>query len=164
MEDYEFYRQKFLNGRNVKRRELRILRRKKEEFPEDYSLRESKLRTGSVWGIEDKSVSFDTPRDPSVLKDGLRPCLCLEKPADYHEYQTALMAPGTSKFHRLNIINFPTLAAQINPKSNITTTYFLLYASWHAMQKTLQKHFTDLSETDFAELQNLRGIHAETAD
>lgn len=164
MKDYEFYRQKFLDGRKIKRRELRLLKREKDEEPGEYISRGMYLREGSVWGIEDKSVSFDTPRDPDVLKEGLRPCLCLDTPDQYNYYSPVEMAPGTTKFHRTDLPDMPTLAVQINPKSDYQTTYFLIYASWYAMQKTLQKHFTDLKESDFAEMKRLRGFYGQTAD
>ncbi len=164
MNDYEFYRQKFFDGRRIKKRELRLLKRVKEEKSEDYFNREMYLREGSVWGIEDKSVSFDTARDPDSLKDGLRPCLCLDSPGEYNDNLPVEMAPGTSKFHRTGIPGMPTLAVQINPKSADQTTYFLLYASWYAMQKTLKKHFTDLKESDLAEMKRLRGDYGRTSD
>lgn len=107
--------------------------------------REISLTFGSVWGIQDASVPFDKKRKVEEVKARLRPCLILETPDSFEDYDVVHVAPGTSKFHPIGKQHPPCLMAKVPPEDLEQTTYFLLYFSWYSVQKNLDRKITELS-------------------
>ena len=129
---------------NLKRKEIK-------KFTRDIFLnnesekRENELYLGSVWGIDDKSVPFDGNRKDENIKNSLRPCLTLQTPNSFENYDLVQMAPGTTNFHNVGH-NYPEcLRADVPPEDLNQTTYFLIYLRWSSIQKNLDRKICDLS-------------------
>jgi mRNA-degrading endonuclease toxin of MazEF toxin-antitoxin module len=131
----------------LKKKEIRIYKRKKR-VPQNQFIRETSLFKGSIWGVPDKSIPFDRRRKEDEYKDSLRPTLVLTTPDTFNDYDLVWVAPGTSKFHKIGN-KFPyTLKVEVPPENLEKTTYFLMQYHWFAIQKNMEKKFTELtSET-----------------
>lgn len=117
--------------------------------------RELGLQFGSIWGVDDVSVPFDSKREKEHLKDAMRPCLALETPDSFEDYAKIEMAPGTSKEHPI-VSNFPACLIFDNLNRELNqVTYFLLYLSWTSVQKKLRKRFGELSTDQKNLLKNI---------
>jgi hypothetical protein len=134
----------------VKKKEIKKFSRS-EKLNAAIVKRELKLHYGSVWGIDDKSVPFDAKRKDEDLKESLRPCLVIETPKSFEDYDLVEMAPGTTHFHPVGIEYPECLRADVPPEDLYKTTYFLLYLRWSSVQKNLFRNLTELS----TELKNL---------
>lgn len=131
----------------IKKKEIRVYKRKSHSSSEK-SKREISLFQCSIWGVPDKSIPFDRRRKEDEYKDSLRPTLVLTTPDTFNDYDLVWVAPGTSKFHKIGN-KFPyTLKVEVPPENLEKTTYFLMQYHWFAIQKNMEKKFTELtSET-----------------
>lgn len=126
----------------IKKKEIRVSDRKNRQSPDERSII---MTYGSVWGIQDSSVPFDDKREDIEIKQSLRPCLVLETPDRFGDYDEVHMAPGTRKPHRIGEKNPLCLMAKQNDSQLKETTYFLINFSWYAIQKNLEKKFGDIT-------------------
>lgn len=142
--------------RGVKKKQIRIFSRSKKQSAKDLN-RELGIFQGSVWGIDDASIPFDSLRKLKDIKQSLRPCVVLNTPESYRQTDLVSVAPGTSTYHASNSEAFPCLIASVPPENLKKTTYFLLYFRWVAVQKTLQKKLTELSNPSKDRLRKIVG-------
>jgi len=132
--------------RNLKNKEIRLLRRNPKKQDDSWDSRAAGLIKGAVWLIADASVPFDAKRHEKDIKSTGRTCLCLNTPSDISQNSFAPMAPGTGTPHKTGKNGTaPVLRAEVPPEDLDKTTYFLLYFRWNALQKTLIKRRCDLS-------------------
>ncbi len=139
----EFY-ESLKTVHKIKKKEIRIYKRK-SLLEEEETLKSMKFNFGSIWGIEDKLVPFDYKRNETNYKDSLRPSLIIETPLKFGDNQLVKLAPGTTKFHKCKKIRDFCLFVSVPPEELDQSTYFLIYFSWKAVQKNLQKRFCELS-------------------
>ncbi len=135
-----------LQRTGVKRKALRITRRKLKTDPLEEE-RINGLYFGSVWGIADKSVPFDSKRKSSHIKSSLRPCVVLETPRTFKPYDLVHVAPGTTTPHPIGG-NYPPCLKTAPPQEKVKVpTYFLIYYRWFSVQKNLNQRFFVLSDS-----------------
>lgn len=142
-----------LKNRNIKKREIRIVKRAKPTDKEVYE-REINLTFGNVWGVNDRAVLFDDLRKEEDYKNTLRPCLILQTPDDFTDYSFVNLAPGTSKYHK-STDGQPCLIAKAEIEECKKDTYFLIYFRWNSLQKTVEKKFFELSPNSKSQLEKL---------
>jgi hypothetical protein len=128
----------------IKRKQLRILKRRPQENKAAEE-RAAGLVFGSIWGVNDHGVPFDGKREDDHYKNTLRPCLALETPDDFEDHSEVWIAPGTTHSHPVGRNYPPCFMAETGREDIRKTTWFLLYFQFPAMQKTLEKRFTELS-------------------
>ncbi len=102
---------------------------------------------GSIWGIPDGAVPFDSERKNDDYKSSQRPCVVVSKPIDINSNYDAIFAPGTTKWHNINDNKMPILFTSHEEEKLNLDTYFLLYYKFTISPQINKNWFCNLSPT-----------------
>jgi len=144
MREIDFFKDKSGINKNIKFKQIRKFRRK-EKLSEFADNKEYDLMFGSVWGIHDSRILFDSERKKEHFKNSLRPCVALESPTIIDDNKVANFAPGTSSYDAEGINSGKILIASVPPENLYNTTYFKLKFRQALKQKYFEIKFCDLS-------------------
>jgi hypothetical protein len=136
MYSLEYLKKKINANKNIKLREVRMLKRIMDNLD---GAHKHFLLFGEVWISPDKNIIFDgRQRNIKVV----RPVLIIEKEKEITPYGSVRIAPGTSKARKIT----PTvLMAKVPPEALDKTTFFLLHLSQYTLIKELKTKKAELS-------------------